>query len=355
LGLTSRVANFFATPGHRLFKPQVHPADRQVATFIAGVAGMLDAMKDGHVVTDNNIVPTLDGTQVVCGGPNSQPWARLIFEFEGPDEYHLSRRPDAVIPVPFVGLADADEVPFVSMREALAKWSPKPEPIWSFVGPANDVRKPEISDGYRILEWLSVVRIRNFLSPTWPLPEAGYIVHIDGASGIGTSAAKLLFEGGVSQQLLEELNFAEEFQALLPVVVAYAADGPYPIRINARNAEVLPFKVSEQAYKEIRARVHKRIAIPKELTSDEDPLPSPLSTHDGTRLYPVRAVANRVGLTPARIAQLIRAGQVRGTKPATDWFVSLEDLLAYTSRAKRRVTGRDRSFRDVETQDGDVR
>ena len=254
LGLDTSQASFFATPGHRLYMPNVHPADREALDLVASVAGLGSSVRAGGNVTDNSIRPTFEGTQVVFGGVNSQPWARAIFEYEGSDEDHLKRRADAVIPIPYIGFADAEEVPLVDMRDRLGGELTR-RPMWQFVGPKQEVGKPRFVDGYRVLEWLSIVKVRNFLSPIWSKDGSGYIVHIDGASGVGTRGVKLIFDRRMVEVVEAKLGAANEFQVLLPIEVAYDEGGMRPHQILLDQVESVPLTVTNDMYREARARI----------------------------------------------------------------------------------------------------
>lgn len=70
-------------------------------------------------------------------------------------------------------------------------------------------------------------------------------------------------------------------------------------------------------------------------TERADSFPPALFTEEGVRVYPVEAIARRVGLSRKRIFDLIRDGRVRGIKPATDWFVSIDDMEKYVSKPRR--------------------
>lgn len=254
LGLNISVASFFATPGHRLYMPNVHPADREALDFVAGAAGLAASVREGRNITDNLIRPTFEGTQIIFGGVNSQPWARVIFEYEGSDEDHLKRRADAVIPIPYIGLADAEEVPLVDRRDRLGGELTR-RPMWQFVGPKKEVGKPRFVDGYRVLEWLSIVKLRNFLSPIWSKDGSGYIVHVDGASGVGTRGVKLIFDRRTVEALEAKLGAANEFQVLLPIGVAYDEGGMLPHQILLDQVESVPLAVTNDMYHEARARI----------------------------------------------------------------------------------------------------
>ena len=64
---------------------------------------------------------------------------------------------------------------------------------------------------------------------------------------------------------------------------------------------------------------------------------------DHTRLLSSSEVAERLGMTQARVRQLAIAGALPATKLGRDWFVMPSDLAAY--QAKRPPRGRPRQPR----------
>lgn len=273
LGLTGSRVTIFATPGHFLYGQATHPADREAALYLSGTLGFSRSVRRGGNVVDNHIIPDFRGTQIIFGGANSQPWIRTIFEFEfaykgrghrkhqNPD--YLVRRSDALIPLPYGPTTNAADpaVPLTRMRAALGGKLGDPRPAWSFVGADPAIGRPLFKNGYRILDWLHLTRIRNFLSPEWGKPgDEGSIVYASGASGVGTRAVRLLFQPGVAQQLCDLLVDESEFQILLPVEVGYSKSGMFPVRIDVLQAVVFPLTdLDLNLYEKARARIGKRV------------------------------------------------------------------------------------------------
>lgn len=189
---------------------QYHPDNLAAGSVLIEPLQLLD-FAQGVEATDWAMAVELGRDFVVIGGANSTPASMIAWEFEGPNDRELTRRPSPFIPLRYYGISDVTD-PAVAQDVPIA-WRLEGQ---GFVSSANwhlvDTEREEgnnrirVQPGIRVAletgdaylprdNFLVVTRLPNFLSPEfgdldpslWP-----QLLVFEGMHGPGTRAVELL-------------------------------------------------------------------------------------------------------------------------------------------------------------------
>ncbi len=230
-----------ASSGRKYFSKARHQDNRAAADAILPLLGLADP--DAIVVpqwADLEIDPR--GDVILIGGPNSTPLTKIAWEFEGPDDRHLTRPQDAIVPLRFYGISDVDDpsmkrdVPIGWKMEnvgpvATVNWyiidTKHPRRTRRPVPSTEEVTTIKGQRGYVPRDnYLLITSLPNFLSPDFRdfqrLNPAGWphILVMEGNHGLGTRAVELLLTAEGLKPLQEAkaaLKGAREFQVMFHV------------------------------------------------------------------------------------------------------------------------------------------
>lgn len=241
------------SPGRRTYNSRTgfHADNVAAGRSLSGPLGHLEFIDLQS--TDGTIDAMPSGDVILLGGPNSTPWTRIAWEFEGKTDYAQRRRPNALLPLKYFGISDPAD-PLLNLTEGQTLedvgWhmegvGPVAASNWPLVRVDTRTREhvpmPPSFDAARIVHardrqgnpkpvpqitqnHLLVTRVPNFPAEdfeqvlhnpdreAWP-----YLVVFEANHGIGTRALELLLQSQAYDDLLklhDTLGTVTAFQAL---------------------------------------------------------------------------------------------------------------------------------------------
>jgi hypothetical protein len=252
------------SPGRRTYNSRTgfHADNVAAARALSGPLGHLEFMDLNP--TDGTIDAMPAGDIILLGGPNSTPWTRIAWEFEGDTDYTQRRRQNALLPLKYYGISDPSD-PLLKLSESQileeVGWhmegvGPIAASNWPFVRvdhrtgehtliqPTSDVgrlvRAKDRHGNFKLVpqltqNYLLVTRIPNFPSERFEQvlldrDEWSYLIVFEGNHGIGTRALELLLQSQAYNDLLslhEALGKSVAFQALFELGALETSPGGF--------------------------------------------------------------------------------------------------------------------------------
>jgi excisionase family DNA binding protein len=266
---------------------QTYPTGFSRSNLAAGIAliGPLNLLDSKPIVMPPNerigIQP--GGDLIAVGGPNSTPITMVAWEFDGPNDRQLVRRPDPLIPLRYYSLSDETD-PTIAQDVRIGWFGEGFEPVSTVNWPVLDTwtgKRLRPQPGKRISiktgdvhlpvdDYLIVTRIPNYLSsdfegklqldPTvWP-----YMLVFDGSHGLATRAAELLVSDAGLDALRSARNMlgrASAYQLLFRVTKVELTEGGFHRyqTIQLEDAVCLEDKIDNTTYREANKYAMARI------------------------------------------------------------------------------------------------